>query len=87
MKSGWEEGRSAQELADQSGRSAGACFARLMKLGAAMDGLQARAARHLIRAQKTVSKGNQESWVELAKAEGFVESPPAGEAQAEASGG
>lgn len=87
LKAGWDEGRSAQELADQSGRSAGACFARLMKLGAEMDGLQARAARHLIRAQKTVGKGNQESWVELAKAEGFVESPAAGEGQPEALGG
>lgn len=87
LKTGWEAGGSAQELGTQSGRSAGACFARLMKIGAVADGLEARAARHLIRAQKTVSAGNQAQWVELAKAEGFVEAPAASAAEGEASAG
>lgn len=75
LKEGWSAGRSAQELAAQSGRSAGACFARLIKLGSVSDGVEARAARHLVRLQKEVSAANQARWMELGAAEGFLDQP------------
>lgn len=71
LREGWLKNETIGYLAEQLDRSAGACFARLIKLGAVADGPEAHAARHLIRAQQPVIASESASWISTAVGFGF----------------
>lgn len=75
LRAQWERGDAIGAIAEQHQRSAAACFARLVRIGAIHESAAIAAANFLIKSQQLVAKSNIESWQDRAVEMGFVDQP------------
>jgi hypothetical protein len=78
LSSRWERGDAIGAIAEAHERSAGACFARLVRCGAIPPHAHALAAQFLIKQQQPIALDNMEGWLDRAKTFGFEDPAPAG---------
>lgn len=75
LRAQWNRGDAIGAISEQHQRSAGACFARLARIGAVEASAPIAAANFLIKNQQLVSKSNVDSWQSRALELGFVDQP------------